>query len=94
MKTWASTHTWDAIQKIVKKVLTNSQHHAIINYKLKKGVLIMIRIMLEDVEAGAREFLELTEEQFRLLHRLKENCWLDERASYVIFNKELEFEKV
>ena len=54
----------------------------------------MIRIMLEDVEAGAREFLELTEDQFKLLHRLKENCWLDERANYVIFNKELEFEKV
>ena len=94
MKTWASTHTWDVIQKIVKKVLTNSQHHAIINYKLKKGIFIMIKILLEDVEDEAREFLELTEDQFRLLHRLKDYGWMGEHVNYVIFNKELEFEKV
>ena len=33
MKTWASTHTWDVILMNVKKVLTNSQHHAIIKKK-------------------------------------------------------------
>ena len=54
----------------------------------------MIKVLLEDVEAGAREFLELTEEQFRLLHRLKDGDWLGEYVSYVIFNKELEFEKI
>jgi hypothetical protein len=54
----------------------------------------MIKIMLEDAEVEAREFLELTEEQFRLLHRLKDDGWMGEHVSYVIFNKELEFEKV
>lgn len=54
----------------------------------------MVKVTLENREIGAREFLELTEDQFRLLRMLKNDGWLDEFSDYEVYDEEPEFKKV
>ena len=54
----------------------------------------MVKVTLENREIGTREFLELTEDQFRLLQMLKNDGWLDEFSDYETYDEEPEFKRV
>ena len=47
----------------------------------------MVKVFLKSTEHEDVEFLELTEDQFRLLELLKENCWLEEFVSFRVLEE-------
>lgn len=54
----------------------------------------MVKVLLENREIGVIKFLELTEEQLRLLKMLGNEGWLDKSSEYEIFAEEFKFERV
>lgn len=49
----------------------------------------MIKVLLENrEEIDAKQFLTLTEEQFRLLVLLKRSGWLEESVDYIVYDED------
>ena len=54
----------------------------------------MVKVLLENREVGVKEFLELTEDQFRLLQMLKNDGWLDEFSDCEVLDEKPVFKRV
>lgn len=54
----------------------------------------MKKVILIDTEAEERRYLDLTDDQYRLLYWLYQNNWLHDDARYEDFHKAPEFKTI
>lgn len=55
----------------------------------------MVKVLLQGYDSGERVFLELTEDQFRLLKYLDVNCWLlGGKAEVIVLEDEPDFKTI